>query len=159
LITSIFAFTDLHPDHFDLNAEEDHLHHADLCDDHIKDLADLHDDHIEDLVDLHDNHVGLADLHDDQIADLHDNLAVLHDYHVDLHDDQVADLADLHDIHDGLADLHDDQVADLHDDQHHVDDLHDDHEIILVLRFLLLHRTLSIFEHFFPCFIPGFDCL
>jgi len=113
------------PDHFDLDAEEDRLHHADLCDDHVEDLADLHDDHVEDLVDLHDNHVVLHDYHDG-LADLHDN--------------QVG-LADLHDYHVGLADLH------------------DDHEIILILRFLLLHRTLSIFEHFFPCFIPGFDCL
>ena len=46
---------------------------------------------------------------------------------------------------------HDDHVdlplEDLDDDH---DDLHDDHQIIFISRFLLLHRSLSIFKHLFP---------
>ena len=54
-------------------------------------------------------------------------------FHLDAEEDHVdLHLEDLHDEHDGL------------------EDLHDDHQIILVLRLLLLHRALSIFEHLFP---------
>lgn len=46
--------------------------------------------------------------------------------------------------HDDHVDLH---LEDLDDD---LDDLHDDHQIIFISRFLLLHRSLSIFKHLFP---------
>ena len=47
-------------------------------------------------------------------------------------------------LHDGHVDLH---LEDLDDD---LDDLHDDHQIIFISRFLLFHRSLSIFKHLFP---------